>query len=522
MTRLRWLILLPLLACSPAEDDGPDVCEQAAQHRAECLGDYVTPPVCDAAGEASARRMLAASCDELSGLQSPGKADGAFCDWFGAGCTPDEPIFDGPACRADADCASGASCLERHCFAGVASDEMARILDRFTDSHETAGDATHLLVSNSETRQLRNRLMRGARRTIDLSALVLRDDPVARETIGLLEEALDRGVRVRIIVDAFTQYHFGKYDDLVELAGAGALVLPFNPTIEWARLRLRWSVELNANQRLHEKLLVVDGEEAVLGGRNVGEEYLVDGRWRDTDVHVSGPGVAAIQATFDHIWGITSSWELEAGCPQQRSYGMHCPDGAPEEAPPVPVAAGEARTRPIYSDPRRLETPYGYVTMLSLIRGARRSITIANSYFVPPRRLRKHLKAAAQRGVKVTVLTNSLGSTDAWWMYYASLNYYKELIGAGIEVRQYRGDETMHAKTMLVDDEVAIIGSYNLDPRSAASNSESMLVIRGGPTIAELRRAFDADIAFSDRASADVSWSDWLKARAFRLVEPLL
>jgi cardiolipin synthase A/B len=505
-------------ACSPGEEEA-DVCELAARHRQECLGDYVTPPACDEAAQGSARRLLETTCAAMAGLQDPGKADGAFCDWFGAGCTADEPFFQGPRCARDADCASGRSCVEQHCFAGVASDEMAGILDEFTHSVETSGDQTHLLVANSETRALRNRMMRGAQRSIYFSALVLRDDEVARETIGILEDAARRGLDVRVIVDAFTQYGWGSYDDLEALAAAGVRVLPFNPVLEWAGLRLRWSVALNSNQRLHEKILIVDGKEAVVGGRNVGEEYLVDGRWRDTDVHVVGPGVAEIQRMYMHIWELIADWERQAGCPQ----GFDCPEaGDLGDDPPTVARAGDAATRPIYSDPRRERTPDGYRAMLALVRGARRSITIANSYFVPPRRLRKHLKAAAARGVKVTILTNSLGSTDAWWMYYASLNYYEELIGAGIEVRQYRGDETMHAKTLLVDDEVAMIGSYNLDPRSAASNSESMLIIRGGPTPAELRRAFDVDLAFADRVNADVSWSDWLKARAFRLVEPLL
>ena len=139
-----------------------------------------------------------------------------------------------------------------------------------------------------------------------------------------------------------------------------------------------------------------------------------------------------------------------------------------------------------------------------------------------PRRLRKHLKAAVARGVRVVVMTNSLHSTDAWWMYYASLNYYKELIGAGIEVYQYRGTETMHSKTMLVDGKLAVIGSYNLDPRSAASNSEALVTVRDGAAVEALAADYQRMLDYSDRVSADISAADWLKAKAFRIVEPLL
>ena len=191
---------------------------------------------------------------------------------------------------------------------------------------------------------------------------------------------------------------------------------------------------------------------------------------------IRGPGVTDLQKIFLHDWDEFAGWEREAGCPQEVKYGFACPQGSltgDAQYTPPQAAVGGAKTRPILSDPRSQKTPLGYLAYLNLTRTAQKTLYIANSYFVPPRRLRKHLKAAVARGVRVVVVTNSLQSTDAWWMYYASLNYYKELIGAGIEVRHYRGTETMHAKTMLVDGEVALVGSFNLDPRSATTNSES-------------------------------------------------
>lgn len=333
--------------------DPEDVCEEAARYREMCLGDYVTPPVCDEDAAAAAGQLLGLSCEEVGKLHSPGKADGAFCDWFGTGCTPDEAIFTGPVCSDDASCGEG-FCAEGHCFGGVLSEDLTKMLDAWTGT----------------------------------------------------------------------------------------------------------------------------------------------------------------------------AWEREAGCPNADKYGLACPDA--EEVLddfmlyPTLDEVGEARTRAIYSDPYNQPTPHGYLTTLALVRSARTSITLSNSYFVPPRRLRKHLLAAVARGVKVTVLTNSKESTDAWWMYYASLNYYQELISGGVVIHQYRGTETMHSKTMLIDDELAVVGSYNLDPRSAVDNSESMLVIRNGETVRELREAMDVDLAYSDVASSKISLIDKAKAKAFRLAEPLL
>lgn len=500
--------------------DPQDICEEAARYRESCVGDYITPPICDEDAIAAAEMMLGLSCEQL---RDPGKADGAFCDWFGVGCTPDEPIFDGPACTSDDVCGEG-FCVEGHCFGGVGSDDLTRMLDTWTDTTEETGSATHLLVKNSETRALRRQLIESAQHSLHFSAFIIEEDETGEEMATLFAEAAQRGVEVRVVVDASTQYTFSSYDVLWKMRDAGVQILVYNAALEWAGLRL--GEEITANDRLHEKLLIVDGAEAIMGGRNVGADYLLDGQWRDTDVYVTGPGVAGIQRMYLGLWDKDAAWEREAGCPNQDKYDLYCPD---EETlvdnfmyyPPLDEV-GTARTRAIYSDPAHQPTPHGYLATLALVRSARSSITIANSYFVPPRRLRKHLLAAVKRGVRVTVLTNSKESTDAWWMYYASLNYYQELIGGGLEIHQYRGTETMHAKTMLIDDELAVVGSFNLDPRSAVDNTESMLIIRDGDAVQELRDAMDADLEFSDLASDDISLIDKAKAKAFRLVEPLL
>ncbi len=527
MSSARVLLVgLACLAAVPAcaeQASTLDLCDQAAEHRAACVGAYVTPPVCDADAQSAAEYLLSLSCDEIANLGAGGKADGAFCDWFGAGCTPDEAIFTGPACTSDAQCATGSSCLEKHCFAGTDSPELISIMDTWTRSAQTTGSTTELLAGNAETRTVRNQLMAGAQHSIHFTALVIEDDETGRETVGLLAAAARRGVEVRVVIDATTQYTFSSYDVLAPLVSAGGEVLPYNPILEWAAVR--WQIGINANQRLHEKLLIVDGADAVVGGRNVGDDYLLDGHWHDTCVHLRGPGVADVQRIFLALWDQIGAWEKQAGCPQRDKYGFACPTqaitgDAAYTPPQAPLAA--ARTRPIYSDPRSQKTPLGYLAYLNLVRTAHDTIYIANSYFVPPRRLRKHLEAAVARGVRVVVVTNSLQSTDAWWMYYASLNYYKELIGAGIEIHQYRGTETLHAKTMLVDGTLAVVGSFNLDPRSAASNSEALVVIRDGAAVGELADDFTRMLGYSDLASADISAADWVKAKAFRLVEPLL
>src|SRR5262245_52019997 len=124
-SRLVMVIgVMALTACAD-QPDTSDACDRAAEHRARCGGEYVTPPICEAAAEQAAEYLPSLWCDEISHLGSDGKADGAFCDWLGAGCTADEPIFTGSACTSNASCATGSSCLEGHCFANNGSELAA-------------------------------------------------------------------------------------------------------------------------------------------------------------------------------------------------------------------------------------------------------------------------------------------------------------------------------------------------------------------------------------------------------------
>lgn len=521
---------LMFVACAsddtePAQESDTDVCEEAARHQEKCLGEYFTPPICDDSAAANAREMLKVSCDEFDAeFSSAGKADGAFCDWFNVGCTPDEPLFGGPMCASDSDCESGSFCVESQCFAGVESDEFSGIMELFTGTPEESGSLTQVLDNNEETRALRRTLVEQAEDTIHFSAFIIENDEVGQEMAELFADAAQRGVRVRVLIDATTQWAEAKYRFLEIMRDAGVEILPYNAITEWAGLRL--SLPITPNDRLHEKMLIVDGQRAIMGGRNVGGSYLNEGRWRDVDVYIEGPGVAGVQRLFAESWDKNAAWEVDSDCSNQSAYGFYCPQGEVLSGDESLFLTGDAvstsQTRTVFSDPASQETPSGYFTVLALVRSARESITISNAYFIPPQRLRKHLKAAARRGVDVTVITNSNSSTDAWWTYYAGLNFYKELIEAGVEIREYRGTETLHSKILMVDDKVSVIGSYNLDPRSAVDNTESMMLIRDGEAVQELRKTLVEDIDFSDVASKDIPFSELAKARSLRIVEPFL
>lgn len=510
---------------APVTDRFVDVCEEAAEHVAQCTGDYTTAPVCDDSAAARAEQLLALGCEQLDQLSSGGKADGAFCDWFNTNCVADEDIFDGPSCSRDRDCVDGSRCHEGRCFAGVGSAAFARILDEQTGAREVLGNDVRLLAGDiAEARATWLSLIDGATHSIHVVSLIIEDNALGRDITARLVNAAARGVQVRVMVDSVSEYTYGNWDILEELAAGGVHVMAFNPITDWASLR--WQVDLWANQRIHEKVMVVDGRRAIAGGRNIGDSYMADGRWRDTDILVTGPAVAELQRLVLNDWDEFTGWEKLGGCPQ-RYWGAYCPaDGEPARARmaeyfPAATATGDTSVRVVHSNPRAQERAHGWVSYLSAIRGAQTSVKIANAYFVPPRRLRKHLKAAVARGVNVTVITNSRTSNDAESMWYAAANYYRELIDAGVRICEWNGSETMHAKTMVIDDTVGFVGSYNLDPRSATTNSEAIAILRGS-AVGDLRSAFSGDLLRCTDSDGRFGWYDRWMMSVHRIAEPLL
>jgi len=445
------------------------------------------------------------------------------CDWFGMRCPEDEPIFTGPACSSDAACGD-AACVEGHCFAGVASPEVDAILAGLTGTEVVGGNHARVVVDNAVAREIWRTLIDGGQQSINVSSLLIEDNPIGLDIAQRLAAAARRGVEVRVMVDSYNQ-HDERFAILTELAEAGAKVLSFNPLRGW--LGTRWDTEVSVNKRTHEKLLVVDGRIGIIGGRNIGASYMGDARWRDSDIVVEGPAIAKMQRLLLSDWDEWSSFEVEAGCPQQRRYGLYCPAGDPPVVtepryyPPL-APAGTDELRIIHSNPRLQDPSDGYQTYIALIRGARRSIKVTNAYFVPPYRLRRALKAAAARGVDVTVISNSKTSNDQTFMWYAAANFFEELITDGVDLREWTfNTETVHAKTMIVDDQLAVIGSYNLDPRSAASNSEALAVVRG-PAVADLAAAWERDLARTGPVSYDFGWLEWLRIKAQRIIEPFM
>ncbi len=349
------------------------------------------------------------------------------------------------------------------------------------------GDRVRLLRDGVEAFPAMLEAICRAEREILLEMYWVGADAVGTKFREVLAERARRGVAVRVIYDAVGSLTITPsfWDTLVAAGGDVREYHPLSP--------LRPSFALaRVEHRDHRKILVVDGKTGFTGGLNLASAWLPpedggDG-WRDDVIEVDGPCAGELRTLFYKTW--RRLWLL--GLPRQlplavsRSHVPH--DLVPlsrRPTTPVYVLASLRRNR------RNLRREY--VTRLN---GAKRSVEIANSYFLPDRSVRSALYRAVLRGVRVRVLVPS--KSDVAVVQFALEAMYESLLRQGVEVFCHKGP-MMHAKTAIIDDRFAMIGSYNLDERSRAKNLEVNVAVDDEAFAKHVRTWFDRDVARAQR-----------------------
>jgi cardiolipin synthase len=349
-----------------------------------------------------------------------------------------------------------------------------KTFELYTGTHIDAGNRVEQLLNGNGTYPRLWSDLRSAKSTITVQMYFSIPGAVADTLAAVLKERAKAGVRVLFLLDAFGSQKLRRsWADSLEDAG-----------VEVALLRpLRWYSVHNTSDRSHVRVVVVDGAIGYTGGFGLADYWLGDGlhqgQWRETNVRFEGPAVMQLQAAFASAWA-EATGELIAG-----------PRFFPEKgfSPVGTVHAGL-----LYAQPTTGSTPAERFIVLT-IAGARRSLYIANSYFVPDDDFRRLLKAAVKRGVDVRVLTVS-DQTDVSTTWYAGRYWYEELLVAGIRIYEYQ-PAMMHAKTIIADGRWGSIGSMNFDNRSMAFNDESNLVFNDLTLGATMDSTFLADLAHS-------------------------
>jgi cardiolipin synthase len=343
---------------------------------------------------------------------------------------------------------------------------------------------------------------------VHLETYIFADDSTGRLVAAALTRAAQRGVAVRVLVDGFGASGFAAGLG-VSLAAGRVEVMTYRPEagqFGFRRHRLR---------RLHRKLVVVDGRLAFVGGINVIDDF-DDGRSAaarfDYAVQVEGPLVARIHADVRHVWRLVRWARL----------GRRPPP--PPALPAAPAGTGTTAAALLIRDNLRhrrdIENAY-----LAAIEAARDEIVIANAYFLPGRRFRKVLLAAAKRGVVVKLLLQ--GPTDHVLLHYATQSLYDRMLRAGVRVFEYAPAE-LHAKVAVIDGDWATVGSSNIDPFSLLLSREANVVVRDAAFAGQLRASLQTalDGAAREIRIADQRRRSWLSrftiAAAYSLVRLLI
>ena len=398
---------------------------------------------------------------------------------------------------------------------------------------------------------LRMEMAEAAQRTLDVEYFLIQSDDTGQLLIEALLNAADRGVRVRVLLDDAGS--FGRDAQIRTLAGYPNVELRlFNPfayrgNVEFIHFAEYMGDASRLNYRMHNKLIVVDNEIGIVGGRNIGDEYFQVGRdidFGDYDIIAAGPIVNQISSTFDAFWNSPMAIPIEAlagGRPSTQELedyrgvlAAHHGDMSAANAPYMrtllacePLAAmlsGRsplvwAKAEVIYDSPEKAKVEDGEQGGRLLRRRlgevanqVRSELIVVSPYLVPGPDGMKFIEGLRERNVSVRILTNSLASTDMSIVHSGYQRYRVPLLEMGVELFEVRplpglpvdrgsqlkspsaGLYAMHAKVFVFDRQRVFVGSMNLDQRSLHLNTEIGLIIESPELARQIALRF-AEIA---------------------------
>jgi cardiolipin synthase len=291
-----------------------------------------------------------------------------------------------------------------------------QMFELYTGTHISGGNKVEQMLNGNGTYPRLWQDLRSARSTITVQMYFSMPGVVADTMAAVLRERARAGVRVLLLLDAFgSQSLKREWVDSLRAARVEVAVLR----------KLKWYTVHNTVDRSHVRVVVVDGRVGYTGGFGLADYWLGDGlhedQWRESNARFEGPTVMQLQAAFGSAWA-EATGELIAG-PM-----FFPPDGFTEK--------GKVHAGVLFAQPTTGSTPAERFIVLT-IAGARKTLYIANSYFVPDDDFRRLLKAAAKRGVDVRVLTVS-NKTDVKTTWYAGRHWYEDLLTAGIRIYEYQ------------------------------------------------------------------------------------
>ena len=373
---------------------------------------------------------------------------------------------------------------------GVRDSVFVRTIELLAGMKVEPGNNVEVLANGSVYPRLWADIA-SAKQTITVQMYFSKPGAVADSFAKYLADRARAKVRVLVLLDAFgSQELAGKWAEGLKRAGV---------EVAWLR-PLHWYTLHRAATRSHVRVVVVDGRVGYTGGFGIADYWLGNGHaeneWRESNARFEGPTVAQLQAAFTSGWA-EATGELITG-------DLFFP-------PQSFAEVGTVRASLLHFIPTVGSTPAERFMALS-ITGARRTLYVSNSYFVPDDDFRRLLVRAAKRGVDVRILTAG-DKSDVKTTLYAGRARYAELLKGGVRVYEYQ-PTMMHAKTFVVDGVWSTVGSLNFDNRSLVFNNESNIVALDERVGATLDSLFLDDLRYSKEIRLDEferrSWGEKL------------
>ncbi|WP_243396982.1 cardiolipin synthase [Flagellimonas pacifica] len=345
--------------------------------------------------------------------------------------------------------------------------------------HLTSNNELKLLVNGEEKFPELLKALKKATSHIHIEYYIYEDDLTGNQVADILIDKVKEGVEVRLIYDDFGSHGLGK-KFIEKLNNAGVLTSPFYK-IKWYAFASR------INYRNHRKIVIIDGKVGFVGGINMSDKYRNDLNeekhlfWRDTHLMIHGGATSHLQYLFICDWNFCSSENID----YNESYFPYIKESENIQGEMVQIAAsGPDSSQPVI-----------FYSLLKAIGSAKKSIYITSPYFIPGESIIDALTVAIQGGLDVKIIVP--GISDSKMVNTAASSYYTELLPYGVKIYKYNKG-FVHAKTMVIDDDLAIVGSANMDYRSFDLNFEVNAVMYSRRIAQQLKDVFNSDLKESE------------------------
>jgi cardiolipin synthase A/B len=381
--------------------------------------------------------------------------------------------------------------------------ELASMLLKDLGSPLTGNNQVKLLINGENKFPEMIAAIRKAKHHIHLEYYIYEYDEIGTQLIELLIEKAKQGIEVRFIYDDFGSPSIKKKTE-AQMQKAGIEIYPFH--------KVRFYLLANRiNYRNHRKIVVIDGCTAFVGGINVSDKYINNGKqklfWRDTHIRLDGPSVYYLQYLFITDWNFCCKKTFNPGSPY---------------FPPIPDGSNETYVQVTASGPDSVQPSVMYA-ILQAIYLAKEEILITTPYFIPGDSIIDALRIAALSGLKVQLLVP--GVCDSKLVNAASKSYYNDLLEAGVEIFLYEKG-FVHAKTLVTDKKLFMVGTANMDHRSFELNFEVNTIIYDAAIAQQMREIFFEDLTQAVKINKDHwlnrSWYVQLPEKIARLFSPVL